>query len=288
MGVLLLAGTTASGKSSLAVELAERYNAVILSADAMTVYRGLDVGTAKPSLEERRQVRHLGIDIRDINEPFDVSDFTSLVKTTRETHPRVIIAGGTTFWLSALVRPLARLPAADLDLRATLEALDDPHRDLAAVDAEAAARLHPNDRVRVIRALEVYHLTGETQTSLHAKGPRTPALDTEIIWLDREDLRSRIHDRLQCMRDQGYVDETETALTRDPSAQSKPLQSFAYRHIIDHIRGDLDLDEALRRTERDTWHYARKQRTWARGLGWSLTDQTQVDRKAKSAFERRT
>ena len=287
MGVLLIAGTTASGKSSLAVELAERHDAVILSADAMTVYRGLDVGTAKPSLDERHRVPHLGIDIRDIDEPFDVSDFTSLVKSVRQEHSRVIIAGGTTFWLSALVRPLASLPAADAELRAKLETLDDPHRELAAIDAAAAARLHPNDRIRVIRALEVFHLTGETQTSLHAKGPRTAALDAEIIWLDRDDLRSRIHDRLQSMREQGYVDETKAALAGDPSAQSKPLQSFAYRHIIDHIRGVLDLDEALRRTERDTWQYARKQRTWARSLGWSLTDQNQVDHKAKSAFKRR-
>ena len=157
-------------------------------------------------------------------------------------------------------------------------ALDDPHRELAAIDAAAASRLHPSRSHSCHPALG-YSPDRETQTSLHAKGPRTAALDAEIIWLDRDDLRSRIHDRLQGMREQGYVDETKAALARDPSAHSKPLQSFAYRHIIDHIRGALDLDEALRRTERDTWQYARKQRTWARSLGWSLTDQNQVDHK---------
>ena len=110
MSLLLIAGTTASGKSSLAVSLAKAHDAVIVSADAMTVYRGLDVGTAKPTPEERAATPHLGIDVRDIHEPFDVSDFVDLVETAKREYPRVIVAGGTTFWLSALVKPLAPLP----------------------------------------------------------------------------------------------------------------------------------------------------------------------------------
>ena len=156
------------------------------------------------------------------------------------------------------MRPLASLPAADRDLRAKLETLDDPHRDLAAVDAEAASRLHPNDRIRVIRALEVYHLTGETQTGLHAKGPRTAALDAEIIWLDRDDLRSRIHDRLQGMRDQGYVDETKAALTRDPSAHSKPFRASLTDSTSSTTFAETSTStKRFVRTERDTWQYAR-------------------------------
>ena len=287
MGVLLLAGTTASGKSSLAVDLAKAHDAVIVSADAMTVYRGLDVGTAKPSLAERSGVPHLGIDVREINEAFDVSDIVAIVDAAERDHERVIIAGGTTFWLSALVRPLAPLPASDPALRARLESIDDPHRTLADVDPTAAARLHPNDRIRVVRALEVFHLTGETQTSIHARGPRRAPLDAEVIWLDRDDLRQRIDNRLTEMVKDGYIEEAQRALDNAPHGKAKPLHSFAYRHIIEHIKGELDLDEALRRTGRDTWQYARKQRTWARGLGWSKTDQDEIPDIAKAAFERR-
>ena len=285
MSLLIIAGTTASGKSSLAVSLAKAHDAVIVSADAMTVYRGLDVGTAKPTPEERAATPHLGIDVRDIHEPFDVSDFVDLVENAKRQHPRVIVAGGTTFWLSALVKPLARLPPPSPQLRAELETIEDPHRTLADIDPAAAARLHPNDRVRVIRALEVFRITGETQTSIHSKGPRGAALSAEIIWLDREDLRERIDHRLRMMITTGYLEETERALVRDPTGKAKPLQSFAYRHIIAHLRGELELDEALCRTGRDTWQYARKQRTWARGLGWALTRQEDIEQLAKRALE---
>ena len=287
MSTLLIAGTTASGKSSLAIELAIRYDAVIVSADAMTVYKGLDVGTAKPSLDEQAAAPHLGLDLREIDQPFDVSDFVALVEGAQERHSRVIIAGGTTFWLSALIRPLAPLPPSDPDVRARLEAIQDPHRALAEVDPVAAARLHPNDRVRVVRALEVFHLTGETQTSIHAKGPRREPMDANVIWLDRDDLRERIDLRLSQMQEAGYLDETQRALETDPLARTKPLQSFAYRHIIDHARGDTTLDEAIRRTSRDTWQYARKQRTWARNLGWARSERRDIEELAKATFERR-
>ena len=285
MGVLLLAGTTASGKSRLAIEIAERHDAVIVSADAMTIYRELDIGTAKPSAMEQARVPHLGIDLRDIHESFDVSDFCELVEQAMQEHPRVVIAGGTTFWLSSLINPLAPLPPPSPETRAMLEAIEDPHRALAAIDPTAAARLHPNDRVRVIRALEVFHLTGNTQTSIHARGPRTPPLEAEIVWLDRDDLKERIDQRLQGMQADGYLEEAEAALAKYPTGAPKPLKSFAYRHLIDHIRGDIDLDEALRRTGRDTWQYARKQRTWARGLGWSRTDIEAANERAICAFQ---
>jgi len=284
VGTLIIAGTTGSGKSALAVRLARAHDAVIVSADAMTVYRGLDIGTAKPTIEERGDIPHFGFDIRSIHEPFDVSHFVSLVDTVRAKHPRVIIAGGTTFWLSALVRPLAVLPASEPTLRAELERLADPHAELAKVDAEAANRLHPNDRVRVIRALEVFHLAGEPQTALHARGPRRRALDAPVIWLDRDDLRERIEQRVSQMLHQGYIEETREALRHDPEGHSKPLQSFAYRHIVAHIRGDIDLPEAERRTVRDTWHYARKQRTWARGLEWTITPTAVIDKAAESTL----
>lgn len=272
MSVLLLGGPTAAGKSDLAIELAERHGAALVSADAMTVYRGLDVGTAKPPAAVRARHPHACVDVRDLHEDYDVAEFVADFDAVAARHPRVIVVGGTPFYLQALVRPLADLPAGDPDVRARLESLPDPHAALVRIDPQSAARLHPNDRVRVVRALEVHAITGQTLTALHAAGPRRPPLAATVAWLDRDDLRVRIDARLQQMRDAGYVEETRWALGQPAGAAARALRSFAYRHLVDHVEGGIDLEEALRRTARDTWRFARKQRTWARGLGWEAID----------------
>jgi len=283
---MLIAGTTASGKTDLAIRIAEETDAVIVSADAMTVYRGLDVGTAKPSIKERAAILHYGIDIRNLGEAFDVSEFIALVEEVQQRHPRVIVAGGTTFWMQALLNPLADLPPPNPSVRAELEKLEDPYQHLEDLDPTAAARLHPNDRVRIVRALEVHRLTGKTQTELHEAGPSREPLNAHVIWLDRDHLRERIEARLAGMWSAGYIEEAEWALSQDPKGLSKPLQSFAYRHLVEHLKGDLELDEAKWRTSRDTWHFARKQRTWARGLGWAGTLEDLPIEQAKIWFER--
>jgi tRNA dimethylallyltransferase len=285
MGVLVISGTTASGKSSLALQLALEFDAVIVSADAMTVYRGLDIGTAKPTHEEREMVEHFGIDIRDIDQDFDVDAFTQTVDSAIEEHDRVIIVGGTTFWLSALLRPLADLPAGSLELRKKLGEQEDPHRALAEIDPATAARLHPNDRVRIVRALEVFELTGKTQTELHEAGPRRAPLESACVFLDREDWVERIDARTQEMVSAGYVEEVQGILNAGWSPQAKPLRSFAYRHMVEHCQGDLAIEEAVRRTARDTRHYAKKQRTWARNLGWTASSDHDVERALKTAFK---
>lgn len=284
MSVLLLGGPTAAGKSDLAVELAERHGAVLVSADAMTVYRGLDVGTAKPPADVLAAWPHACVDVRDLHEDFDVAEFVSEVDAAVARAGRVVVVGGTPFYLQALVRPLAALPPGDPDVRQRLEALDDPHGMLRDIDPDSAARLHPNDRVRIVRALEVHAITGRTLTELHAAGPRRPPLDATVAWLDRPDLRERIDLRLGMMRDQGYVEETAWALGQPGGREAKPLRSFAYRHLVAHVDGALDLDEAIRRTARDTWRFARKQRTWARGLGWQPIDPDAARRRAAAAF----
>ena len=286
MPVLLLGGTTASGKSSLAVELAKEHDAVIVSADAMTIYRGLSVGTAKPDAKELAAVRHFGIDIREPQEDFDVSHFVDLVRETVATHARVIVAGGTTFWLSALVRPLAALPPSDPTVRAELESVGNVHALLESVDREAAERIHPNDRVRIIRALEVHALTGKTQTELHRLGPRMGPLDATVVWLDREDIYERINLRTSRMFAEGYIDEVEALLSAGVPATVKPLRSFAYRHVVEHIVDGLSLEEAERRTARDTRHYAKKQRTWARNLNWTSTSEDSIKSISKHLFTR--
>ena len=125
-----------------------------------------------------------------------------------------------------------------------------------------------------------------TQTALHARGPRRPALAAGRVWFDSDTLRERIDKRIKDMLASGYLDEVKWALSRDPAGASKPLQSFAYRHLVLANRGELDMDEALRRTARDTWQYARKQRTWSRNLGWEQTPSHDIERVAESCFER--
>ena len=275
MAVLLLGGTTASGKSALAVELASQHGAAVVSADAMTIYRGLSVGTAKPSMVDRKGVPHFGIDIRNPDEAFDVAEFADLVGEVVAAFPHTIVVGGTTFWLSALVRPLAALPPASPEVRQKLAQLPNPHDALMRIDPEAAQRLHPNDLVRVVRALEVHAITGRTQSEIHRDGARGPALDAAVAWMDRDDIYDRINHRTSVMAASGYVEETREAI-RHGYETTKPLKSFAYRHIAEHLAGALSRDEALRRTARDTRHYAKKQRTWARNLGWEACSETVI------------
>ena len=274
--VLVLGGPTAAGKTDLALELARHHGAALVSADAMQVYRGLDIGTAKPPPAVRAAFPHACMDVREVDEDYSVADFVDEVQRQRACAERVLVVGGTPFWLAALVRPLAALPAADPTVRAALAELADPWARLAEVDPQAAARLHENDRVRVLRALEVHTLSGRPMSELWAEGPAQPPLAGAVAWLDRPDLRERIEQRLRQMMAAGYLDEVRALLARGHGPAQKPMRSLGYRHLGDHLRGLIPLEEAVRRTGRDTWRLARKQRTWARGMGWPALDEAGV------------
>ena len=282
--LFVLGGPTATGKSALAIEVARRFDAVVVSADAMTVYCGLDVGTAKPSTDERAATPHFCIDVRSIDGDYSVADFTAEVRRVMRAHPRVVVAGGTPFYLRAIIDPLSPLPPANPAVRARLEAEPDLHERLRAVDPDSAARLHPNDRVRLVRALEVFEITGETLTAHHRRAGRA-AIAPALTWLDHADLRARIDARITHMLAHGYLDEVAWAVEQAGGRDLRPLRSFAYRHLVAHVRGELDRDEALRRTARDTWRFARKQRTFARGQGWSATSPDAGMRCAAAIFE---
>ncbi len=280
----MLAGPTASGKTAAAIAVAERFGAIVLSADAMQVYRGLDIGTAKATAEERARVPHEGIDLVEPNEPFDAAEFVALADRLVAAHPRVILAGGTSLYLRSFVRGLVSTPPVDPALRAELEALDDPHAALSQVDPVLAARLHPNDRVRIIRGLEVYHQGGTPLSALHAEHAEAPDRVQAVgLWLDRDDLDARIDARVEAMIAQGYVDEVRGLLERGVSRDLKPMQSLGYRHLCDHLLDDLPLDEAIRRTQRDTRRFARKQRNWMRALGYDRITQNQAETALQAA-----
>jgi tRNA dimethylallyltransferase len=268
MAILVIGGPTAVGKSRLSLDVAEAMGAVIVSADAMTIYRDLDVGTAKPSVTERRGILHYCVDVRAYNEVYSVGDFVEDTHAVIQEHEHVIIAGGTPYYLNALFRPLAPLPESQPLIRAELEQLVDPHQRLLEVDPIAAQRLHPNDRYRIVRALEVYEITGRPLTDVQQDPPMYPPLDAEIVWLERDDLRPRIGQRIEQMMSQGYLEECQRILDEDWDLSAKPLQSFSYKYLLQHLQGEMSLEDAIERTEIGTWHLARKQRTWSRNIGW--------------------
>jgi tRNA dimethylallyltransferase len=271
--VLVLGGPTAAGKTERAVGLALAADAVVLSADAMQVYRGLDIGTGKVTREEMQGVPHFGLDLVAPDEPFDAAAWASLADRVVAEHPRVVVAGGSALYLRSWLYGLVETPPVDPALRAELEALTDPHPALAAVDPALAARLHPNDHLRIVRGLEVFRQTGLRLSELHAAhGARTPRFPFVAVHLDRDDLFPRIEARVDRMMAAGYLDEVRGLLERGYARTLKPMTSLGYRHLADHLLDGLPLDEAVRRTVRDTRQFARKQRTWLRSLGWPAAD----------------
>ena len=267
--LLVLAGPTSAGKTDVAIEVALRFDAIILSADAMQVYRKMDIGTGKVSIEEQRLVPHEGIDIVDPDESFNAADFVALADEVMSRHDRVVVAGGTGLYIRSMIRGLVPAPPVDPDFRRHLEDSADLHELLGAIDPPLAARLHPNDRVRLIRGLEVHHSTGRRMSDLQAEHTTMPDRVQALgLWLDRADLTDRINGRVHKMVDAGYVAEVKGLLESGYSRELKPMQSLGYRHFCAHLLDGLPLDEAIGLTQRDTRHFSRKQRNWKRQLGF--------------------
>jgi tRNA dimethylallyltransferase len=265
--VLVLGGPTAAGKTAASLAVANAFDAVVVSADAMQVYRRLDIGTGKATLDERARVPHFGIDVVDVDQAFDATDFVALADDVLRTHPRVVVAGGTSLYLRGLIRGFVVTPAVDPELRAELEGIEDLHGELQRVDPVLAARLHPNDRVRLVRGVEVFRSSGQQLSELqrvHAEAP--DRIRATSLWLDRPDLDERIDLRVDQMMDRGYVAEVQSVLDAGFDRACKPLQSLGYRHLCAHLLDGLDLDVAVRCTKRDTRRFARKQRTWQNTL----------------------
>ena len=261
---ILVLGPTAGGKTALSVELALRVpgGGECVSADSMQVYRGMDIGTAKPSAEERARVRHLGLDLIAPDQAFSAAEFRALAEAA--PNPK-ILCGGTTFYYRAWRQGVVEAPAGDAALRAELEALPDLWAELNRVDPVLAARLHPNDRVRLVRGLEVWRLTGTALSALHAADPKVQR-PAEVVWVDREDLYEVIDRRVEQMVAAGYLDEVARLLAAGFGPQHKPMQTLGYRHLAAHLAGRLSLAEAIRQTQADTREFARKQRSFLRSL----------------------
>lgn len=286
MRALLIAGPTAAGKSAVAMTLAEEFDAVILSADAMQVYRGMDIGTASPTQEERAAVMHFGIDCINPDERFSAAQFMRLGHSVLQEHPRVLVVGGTSMYLRALIRGLVVTPEVNLELRAELEGADNLHDRLTQLDPDLAARLHPNDRLRIIRGVEVAMTGPLTLSQLQRNHAEQPDLLTyDGVWVDRPDLYERIDRRVQAMMANGYLEEVQGLLESGYGAELKSMKTLGYRHLCDHLLNQLPLDEAVRRTQRDTRHFARKQRNWQKQLRVVATSSTPLN-EAREAAQR--
>lgn len=278
--VVLIAGPTASGKSALAMKLADSIPAEIVSVDSAQVYRGMDIGTAKPTSEERAQVPHHLIDLCDPSEPYSAARFaTDATKAIAEIRARgrvPLLVGGTMLYVRALLHGLSDLPSASPELRARLQSEADAqgwpvlHARLAKLDPESAARLSPNDGHRIQRALEIVELSGRPVA--HAQGQRDPkpAISGPLLryameFPDRADLHARIEQRLHDMMRRGFADEVRALHQRgDLNADLPSMRSVGYRQLWKHFDGEWSLVEAVQRAIFASRQMAKRQITWLR------------------------
>jgi tRNA dimethylallyltransferase len=275
--LVAVVGPTASGKSALALRLALETGGEIVSCDSQQVYVGLDIGTAKPSPDERRQVPHHLLDVADPARSFSAADYARLARAAvasiaaRSRLP--IVAGGSGLYLRALLQGLFAGPSRDIPLRLRLEAIAVRHGDLRLhrllqrVDPAAAGRIEPRDRVRVVRALEVYRATGKAISEQQlGGGAALQGFDALDVGLSppRETLRHAVVARTRAMLEAGLVEEVRGLLARGLPADSRALQSIGYRQAVAVVRGELSAAAAERSIVTDTMRLAKRQLTWFR------------------------
>lgn len=275
--LLVIAGPTATGKTAAAIEVARRFDGEIVGADSVQVYRGFDIGAAKPTDDELGGVAHHLLDVLDPDQDVDAVAYANLaddaIRGIRDRGRLPIVVGGTGLWIRALVRGLVDVPPVDHNVRqrleeaAATEGATALHARLVEVDPICADAIHPNDALRIVRALEVYEQTGTPLGTLraeHALGePRYRAVFV-VLDMDREEHDTVIKNRAEQMLAAGWIDEVR-ALRARWGDDIRPLGSVGYREVLAHVRDQVPLDETLRRIRKSTRVYARRQRTWFKG-----------------------
>jgi tRNA dimethylallyltransferase len=277
--IVIITGPTASGKSALAVDVAEQIGGRIVSADSAAVYRHLDIGTAKPTPAERGRVRHYLIDVAEPDRQYNamtyVREADAAVAEIVADGAVPIVVGGAGLYLKALVSGIFDLPEGSSGEGAAIrEALDavpteDLRKELERVDGVSARRIGPNDRVRIVRALEIYRLTGVTKSDLEARHgfaeKRYDAL-TFGLSMERRLLNERIDRRVNEMIASGIVSEVRGLLEMGYGPESPGLSSIGYREVVDYLSGRLDLAQTVSLIKRNTRRYAKRQMTWFRKM----------------------
>ena len=288
--IIAVAGPTASGKSALALELCKRLGGELVSLDSMQIYKGLDIGTAKPTKAEQAEVRHHMIDICDPREKFSAADFAErahgVIADIRSRGKRVLLCGGTGLYLDTV---LGRLDFGEIEsnekLRRDLIAFaekngaDALYERLVKIDPQAAEKIHPNNVRRVARAIEIYELTGKTKTEHDREAISDSPYDSLIIGLDyndREVLYSRINRRVDLMIDAGLETEVRSLLSEGLlSADSTAGQAIGYKEMLGYIAGEYTLEDAIEKIKLGTRRYAKRQLTWLRRnpeINWLYPD----------------
>ena len=293
--MIVVGGPTASGKSGMAVGIALAVGGEIISADAMSIWRGFDIGAAKPTREEMRGVPHHMIDIADPQNPFTVADYRlAALKAMDEVRQRgnvPIVCGGTGLYIRALLRPMGFGQAAGDDaVRASWENFAKEHGNaalhaqLAQRDVLSAARLHPNDVRRIVRALEVFTLTGTSISAQADDSALPPGTLFLAIQRDRAELIARIDARVEAMMRMGLLEEV-TRLRHAVADDTQAMQGIGYKQLAAHLRGEMPLHQAVELTKIATRQYAKRQMTWLRGesgVTWQLPGELDMVATARS------
>ncbi len=273
--IVIICGPTGLGKTSTAIELAEKFNAEIIGADSMQIYRCMDIGTAKPTVEEQRRVKHHLIDCVDPDEDYDAARYAKEASAEIEAFIQQdilpFVVGGTGFYIKALLYGLFEGKSADAAVRQRLKqeaaatGLNQLYQRLTACDPETAANIHPNDEFRILRALEIAEITGKTPSESRGRhrfnAPRFDALKIGLR-MEREALYNRINQRVDLMIAEGLLDEVKQLLDQGYTSRLKSMQSLGYRHMTAFLENRHSWDEAVRLMKRDTRRYAKRQMTW--------------------------
>ncbi len=272
--LICIAGPTASGKTALSIALAKELDSEIVSCDSMQVYRRMDIGTAKPTLEEREGIVHHMLDVADPDEDFSVSRYCAmaapLVDDILARGKTAIIVGGTGLYMDSLIRGNDFAPFPSTGMRQRLEAqpIEEVYTQLRAVDPEAAARLHLSDKKRIIRAMEVYLETGSTITEHNRRTQEIPPRYNPIWFAledeDRADLYRRIDRRVELMLQQGLIEEIRLLLASGVPARATAMQAIGYKEFVTALEGRCTVAEAAQQVQQSSRHYAKRQLTWFR------------------------
>lgn len=262
---LYLCGPTAVGKSAVAIELAKRLDGEIISVDSMQVYRGMDIGTAKPTAEERRAVPHHLIDVVDLTENFDAAKFVALAKAAEQKIEFPIYCGGTGLYFNTLLQGLGEAPASDPTVRVELEKTPLPEllTELEARDPKCFAAIDRSNARRVVRALEVIRITGKPFSDQRGEWKEISQLIVGL-YMDREALHQRIDRRVDEMFRRGLVEETRALLSRGLRENRTAMQALGYKQVIEHLDGGPNLKETIQLVKLRTRQFAKRQLTWFR------------------------
>jgi tRNA dimethylallyltransferase len=269
---IFIAGPTASGKSAVAIEVAKKKGGEIISVDSMQVYCGLDIGTAKPTAEERAAVTHHLVDAIEIDEVFDAAKFVKFIRTTIKKIAQPIFCGGTGLYFKAWQEGLGTSPGGEPKLRAELEGVETEAllQELQRKDPETHAKIDKKNKRRIVRAVEVIRLTDKPFSEQRAVWRGKAPENFFVLAREREDLRKRINARVEVMFEAGLVAET-CSLRLALKANAVARQALGYRQVIEHLQGERDLPDTVARVKSRTWQFARRQMTWFRKMDGTHT-----------------